>query len=66
MAPPLADLLQIVGGGGAVVGAAVGFAFRAESDREMLENVVLGAGLGGVAGSIVAFVMSLVARTAGA
>jgi len=41
MSPSLSDLLQIVGGGGAIVGAMIGFALRANSDRQLAENMCL-------------------------
>lgn len=65
MVPPLADLLQIIGGGGALIGALIGFAFRAESDRRLAENIALGGALGGVAGTFVAWVIWVTAKAAG-
>lgn len=66
VSPPLSDLLQIVGGGGAIVGATIGFALRANSDRQLAENIALGSALGGVIGLLVAYVIWIAAKLAGA
>jgi len=63
--PPLVDLLQIVGVGGAVVGGIVGFAVPAPTNRELRENVSFGATAGGLFGALVAFVIAGVDALAG-
>lgn len=54
---PLTDLLQIVGGIGVVVGAIFGLAMPAPTARDIANNITIGAGVGLVAGTIVAFVV---------
>jgi len=62
----LPDLISVVGGLGVVTGAIVGLLFPPTSDRQLLENMVLGAGLGLIAGTAIAFAIGLVDLIAGA
>jgi len=51
----LLDLTQLLSSIGAVLGASVGIAAPASSDRELVENIVAGAALGGVIGLLLGF-----------
>jgi hypothetical protein len=53
--PSLADLLQIVGGGGVALGGIVGFVLPADDGTSMADNVVRWSGVGLVLGLIFAF-----------
>ncbi len=44
----------------------MGFVWRAETDRRLAENVVLGSGLGLIVGTVLAFVIWGAAKAAGA
>lgn len=57
--PSLVDLLQVIGSLGVVVGACICFFLPAAEDRQIAENVALGAALGGVVGAIIAFALFL-------
>lgn len=56
--PTLEHLLAVISPGGSVIGAMLGLIPRPSSDRQMLENVALGAALGAVAGLGVAFAVA--------
>jgi len=62
----LPDILTVCAGGGAVLGAIVGFALPPKSDRELMENVVGGAQIGAVAVSAGGFLYWTVRSLAGA
>lgn len=64
--PKLQDLLSIVGPACAVIGAFLGLLLKAQSNRRVAENILLGFGLGGVVGTTLAFAVWLGARAAGA
>ncbi len=55
-APPLADLLTLIGSAGTVVGAAVGSVVAASTLRQAFENLALGAAAGGAGGCSIAFI----------
>jgi hypothetical protein len=55
-----ADLIAVIGAGGLVLGAMIGLMFRAETDRRLLENVVLGSGLGLILGTAFALAVGIV------
>lgn len=63
--PPLTDLLTVIGGGGLVAGAFIGFLLPAPTSRDLVNNVVAGSALGFVAGTILAFVVGIVDVIAG-
>ena len=66
MAPDLSALLAVLSGAGSLVGATVGFAWKAETDRRLVENIALGGACGALVGTLLAFVMKLAATAAGA
>jgi hypothetical protein len=53
-APSLPDLLQVAGSVGAVIGAIIGLAFPADSERAVVENAALGITLGAAVGTVFA------------
>ena len=54
-APPIANLLALLGSAGAVLGGVVGWFFEATSWRRAFENLALGATVGTVCFSAAAF-----------
>jgi hypothetical protein len=65
-APTIADMLTVCSAGGTVLGGIVGFLLKAESDRRIAENLVLGGGVGLFAGFLLGFVIYVAAKAAGA
>ena len=55
MVEDLSALLQVSSGAAAVVGATVGLAFPASSDRDLVNHIAIGATLGGVVGVLLGF-----------
>ncbi len=53
--PSLVEFLQVIGSVGLVAGGCLGFLWPAIGGRQILENVALGAAVGGVIGGFVAF-----------
>jgi hypothetical protein len=53
----LTDLLTVIGSAGAVLGATVGAAIGADSWRQALERLAIGAATGGACGYLAAFVI---------
>jgi hypothetical protein len=51
----LPDVLQVTGVAGLLLGAAISLFVRAWTTRQLLENLVLGAGVGGIVGGVVGF-----------
>jgi hypothetical protein len=52
--PSLTDLITVGAAGGTALGVLIAFLFRAESDRELLENLAIGTTLGGACAVLVA------------
>jgi len=63
--PGLVDFLAVCPAAGAVVGAIIALAFRADTNRELVNNLLAGAGLGGIAGSAIAFAIWIGGTLAG-
>jgi hypothetical protein len=61
----LPDVLAILGSAGSVVGGGVGLAVGHASLRQILENLALGAAVGGVCGCFAAFLAYVVIRILG-
>jgi hypothetical protein len=51
----LAEALAVLGAGGSVIGGLIGSMLNARTWRQALENLALGATVGGVAGCLIAF-----------
>jgi zinc transporter ZupT len=63
--PSLPDVLQVASSLGGLFGAAIAVAINPRSDRELIENIVLGAALGAVAGVWIAAPIWVVLRLTG-
>ncbi len=61
----LPDVLAVLGSAGSVVGGGVGLAVNHATSREALENLALGAAVGGVCGCSAAFLAYIVIRMLG-
>jgi len=61
---PFRTLLPSAVAGGTAIGVVIAFLFRADNDRKLLENLAIGATLGGACGVIVAFAIALGAQLA--
>jgi hypothetical protein len=64
-APPIADLLTVIGSTGTAVGGAIGWLIDATTWRQAFENLALGATAGGVCGCLMAFFAYSAARVFG-
>ena len=63
---PLHDLISVMGGAGVLAGAIVGLPWPHDTDRELVDHIALGSGLGLVVGTAFAFAVGLVDAVAGA
>lgn len=64
--PALADLVGVSAAGGTAIGAAIGLMLKGGDGRRLAENILLGSGLGAVAGTILALAAYIGAKAAGA
>jgi hypothetical protein len=64
--PSLSGLFAVLGPIGGLVGAIIGFAVRAPADRDLVKNVIDGAQIGAICGTIVAIAIWVGGKAAGA
>ena len=62
---PLPDLISVMAAAGVVAGGATGLFWPYRDTRTLAENMVLGSGLGLIAGSALALVIGIVDAVAG-